>query len=320
MRTTYWHAPAITRSLLFALIGFAASLGVDHPLAYAQTKFNISEARKSVVFIRRLTPGLAPSVGSGFLASKDGLIYTNRHVAKADSEEIKGSVIVVGVPSVKDPDALDFFRAEVVWGPDKEDELDFAVLRIARREGVRRRSLLCAFLRQGRIGQRCVGSRLSARQGRPAKPVVYQGEYFHLPGHAGWQGLLSNGRNDQSRQLRWAAVEHQGRSDRHCHVQERRRGEHQFRLIPQRDQGSGGTGPETSGENKPGARAPRCQGDPLSGRHRAQKENWLAAEGTTAREVKGTLAIDANGAPIGSSARSRCPRIFNLSSTVTWNS
>src|SRR5262245_60181412 len=74
--------------------------------ATSQTAFNLAEARKSVVSVRRFTPGLPPSSGSGFLVDAEGLVYTNRHVALPD-EDIKGSKLIVGVPSAKDPDVLE---------------------------------------------------------------------------------------------------------------------------------------------------------------------------------------------------------------------
>src|SRR5262249_51188296 len=94
--------------------------------------FNIAEARKSVVFIKCLTPGLPPAVGSGFLVTANGLIYTNRHVIQPD-QPIRGTILLVGVPSPRDPDKLDYFRAEVVHVTSAKDPLDFALLKITAR-------------------------------------------------------------------------------------------------------------------------------------------------------------------------------------------
>src|SRR5262249_2555339 len=94
--------------------------------------FNVNEARKSVVFIKCVTPGLPVAIGSGFLVSPDGLIYTNRHVVLPD-QPIRGSIILVGVPSRTDPDDLDFFKAEVVHATSPKSALDFAILKIVPR-------------------------------------------------------------------------------------------------------------------------------------------------------------------------------------------
>jgi S1-C subfamily serine protease len=96
--------------------------------------FNIPQARKAVVLIKRLAPGLPPSGGSGFLVRKDGLIYTNRHVIQAEAPQ-DGVRLLVGVPSAKDPDVLDYFPAAVIYTPPADSALDFAVLKVTARPG-----------------------------------------------------------------------------------------------------------------------------------------------------------------------------------------
>jgi serine protease Do len=92
--------------------------------------FDIAESRKGVVFIKCLVPGLPASVGSGFLVSADGVIYTNRHVIQPDPT-IRGSIVLVGIPKSANPEVLDYFKADVVYTPATKDPLDFAILKVA---------------------------------------------------------------------------------------------------------------------------------------------------------------------------------------------
>lgn len=119
---------------LIVLAGIFLCLDTGTPSATGQTAFKVAEVRKSVVFIRRIAPGLSPALGSGFLVSKEGVVYTNRHVIQPASGPVAGTIILVGVPSAKDPDVLDYFRAEVAYCPESSDKLDFAILKIAARK------------------------------------------------------------------------------------------------------------------------------------------------------------------------------------------
>ena len=132
------QAPIVAGYVLAARMGrlllLAVALAALHREAQAAGDFNIAEARKAVVFIRRITPGREVALGSGFLVSTDGLIYTSRHVVEPNDTTARGTVVLVGVPSQRDPDDLDWFKAAIVYRADKEENLDFAILKIAARD------------------------------------------------------------------------------------------------------------------------------------------------------------------------------------------
>jgi len=115
-----------------AVVGFCLLLAVP-AAASSDNTFNVAEARKAIVFIRRITPGHEVALGSGFLTSTDGLIYTSRHVIEPKDRTARGTIMLVGVPSRGDPDDLDWFQASVVYSAPEDENLDFAILKIAAR-------------------------------------------------------------------------------------------------------------------------------------------------------------------------------------------
>ncbi|HJT30928.1 MAG TPA: serine protease [Pirellulales bacterium] len=121
--------------LLRCAAGFALIVCWETASAIAPASdFNVAEARKGVVFVRRITPGRETALGSGFLVSTDGVIYTSRHVIEPTDSTARGTLILVGVPSAADPDDLDWFPAAVAYRPPKAENLDFAILKITARQ------------------------------------------------------------------------------------------------------------------------------------------------------------------------------------------
>jgi S1-C subfamily serine protease len=97
--------------------------------------FDIARVQKSVVFIKTVVTGITLGTGTGFLVREDGLIYTNRHVIKAPDLFPGKTAILVGVPSRANSEVLEYFKAALMYTPDDDDPLDFAILKIVARPG-----------------------------------------------------------------------------------------------------------------------------------------------------------------------------------------
>jgi HEAT repeat protein/S1-C subfamily serine protease len=93
-------------------------------------QFKLANARRSVVLIRCVLDNRTHAIGSGFIARSDGVIYTNRHVIEPPTGRTRYQKILVGVPSAKNPDALDYFDAKIITVAPESSGLDFAILKI----------------------------------------------------------------------------------------------------------------------------------------------------------------------------------------------
>jgi S1-C subfamily serine protease len=97
--------------------------------------FNLAQVQKSVVYIKTMVTGITLGTGTGFIVDKGGLIYTNRHVVQAPEVFPGRASFLVGVPSHRNPEELEYFRASLIWVSPTEETLDFAVLKIQAKPG-----------------------------------------------------------------------------------------------------------------------------------------------------------------------------------------
>jgi len=96
--------------------------------------FKLGRIRRSVVLIRNIIHSRTYGIGSGFLVRDDGVVYTNRHVIDVPPTVKVPATILVGVPSRRDPDVLEYFHAKVALMMPESSGLDFAVLKIVARK------------------------------------------------------------------------------------------------------------------------------------------------------------------------------------------
>ncbi|MCE9556562.1 MAG: serine protease [Planctomycetes bacterium] len=105
------------------------------PSVARSEELDVKKVRRAVVLVKLRVLGRTLSTGTGFLASADGVIYTNRHVVAVDGLPDRAATLLVGVPSQNDPDILEYFVASLIFYPRHDASLDFAVLKIAARDG-----------------------------------------------------------------------------------------------------------------------------------------------------------------------------------------
>lgn len=124
---------SVTRFLMVLLLACEAShelLQAEAPAHDEAIPFRVDIVRQGVVYVRRLTPRMAETGGTGYLVSEDGLIFTSRHVVVPTDPRLTGTRVFVGLPRPASPDDLDFYEANIVATSEVDDALDFAVLKV----------------------------------------------------------------------------------------------------------------------------------------------------------------------------------------------
>jgi serine protease Do len=291
--------------------GKAAPLEAKANPGQARDDFNLPEARKSVVFIKAFLPGLPAATGSGFLVSKDGLLYTNRHVIQPRAGVATGRLLV-GVPSAKDPDVLEHFPAAIVYTPPPEEPLDFAILKITARPGHGAFRPLPLSPEKPALGSPVaavgyptgVGSDdppLSFNKGNVSATLVkveglpfYQTDAAVNPGNSGGPLLNPRGEAVGIVTLKKAKANNMG---------------YALYLSAIRDAVKAGEGRVAAARPEPGPidpkKMPQVAGIP------PKAAAWEVVEGTL-KERKGLLTIDNNGGKYWMATREELPEDFQL--------
>lgn len=302
--------------MLRAAVTLAVLVAVT-AVANAQSKFNITETRKGVVLVKRLAPGLDVGTGSGFFVGEDSLIYTNRHVVMPGSNDLTGATILVGVPSAKDADVLEYYKAEIVYVAEKKEDLDFAVLRIAGKKGAAPFKPLTLAEDKPELGGDVAvlgypvvkddqpnlsfnkGSISSTRvkiEGRP----YYQTDAAVNPGNSG--GPLVNMKGE----VVGIVTLKKGNADNIG-----------FALYMSEVKAAAEKAVKLSASVKPTPGPIDIKDFALPSALSLKKDDWTTAEGTSLRESKGGgLILDANGAPYWIVSKDPLPENFQLTAKV----
>jgi S1-C subfamily serine protease len=299
-------------------VGIVVALTTDTAAAQTQAgeKFDIKKNREGVVLIKTFTPGFPPAIGTGFVVSKDGLIYTNRHVVEPPDATVKGTVVMVAVPSGKNLDEFTYYKADPVptsARPTKADK-DFAVLKIAGRPGTPEFKPLTLSGEKMELGSEI------AILGYPVVKDDSPGISFNKGSISGTKVQFDNGAYYQTD----AAVNPGNSGGPMLNakgevvgiVTLKKRGASNIAFALQVDEIQAAVA--YAGQKAVAVKPPPGPIDPkflpLPKRIGAEKKAWDVVQGS-AKEEKGVLVLDNNGAPYSVQSTDDLPDNFQLSIT-----
>ncbi len=87
----------------------------------------LAQLRPGVVFVRRVYLGGRAFTGSGFIATREGLVFTNRHVVEGAADDVR---FQVGLADPSNPTHLEVRPAALLFVSPPDSPLDLAALRV----------------------------------------------------------------------------------------------------------------------------------------------------------------------------------------------